>query len=62
MERVYSSRKFLLTVWAMGLLTVGLFTSKLTGGEWITGISLCLGMYKAAEVVDKHLESRDEKG
>ena len=54
----YGSRKFILTVWAMCLLTVALFTGKLTGNEWVIGISLVLGMYKGAQITDDKLNGR----
>lgn len=59
-ERRYSSRKFLLTVWGMCLLSVALFTGKLSGGEWVAAMSLLLGMYKGAQIADDRLNGKKE--
>jgi len=51
----YRSRKFFLVIIVLFLASVFLYIDKLGGGEWVTIITLTLGMYKAANVVEgKH--------
>lgn len=52
----YNSRKFILVCWAMGLLTMDLWQQHyLSGIQWVSALVAILGMYKAAEVVDKRM-------
>ena len=54
----YGSRKFILTVWAMTLLTVAMWIDKITGNEWLGGLGVALGMYHSAQVCDDHLNGQ----
>lgn len=49
----YSSRKFLLSVIAMGVSATSLFMDIIDGGTWVAALSLILGLYGAANVVEK---------
>lgn len=52
MESKYRSRKFYLTIASMIIVTVGLFTTFLTGSEFIAGLTISLGVYASANVVE----------
>ena len=62
----YSSRKFLLAVWAMALLTLievrELWTAShwMAAGLWLTGLGTVLGLYKAATIMDDKLNGRHD--
>jgi hypothetical protein len=47
------SRKYALASASIFAITAGLFTGFLTGGEFLTGITLVLGMYQTANVMEK---------
>jgi len=49
-ESKYRSRKFLMTAVVETIATIALFTSFLTGAEWITVTTLVLGIYSGANV------------
>jgi len=51
----YASRKFMLCVWAMGLLTIDMFARYLTGTQWVIALGTVLALYKVSEVIDKHI-------
>ena len=53
----YRSRKFLLAMIAMLWSCMGLALGWLDGGTWVAALSLVLGLYSAANVV----ESRNAK-
>jgi len=44
-EAKYRQRKFLLSCFAMWVITLGLFTDKLGGGEFNAALFVVLGMY-----------------
>ena len=47
-----ASRKFLLAAFAMLCSAYGLFAGFIDGGTWVASISLVLGLYGAANVVE----------
>lgn len=47
------SRKLWFSGSAFIAATVGLFTGHLDGNQWITAVTLVLGMYSAANVAEK---------
>jgi len=49
----YRSRKFLFAAFFSAMGTIGLFTSHLSGGEWIGLAGVVLGLYGAANVWEK---------
>lgn len=49
-------RKFLLVCAIFIVLSVGLFTAKLTGSEYITGVSLIFSGYIAINVTQKKVQ------
>ena len=49
----YRSRKFLLACTAMLASIIGLFADQLDGGTWVAALSLILGLYSAANVMEK---------
>lgn len=49
------SRKFMLAAFASLCAMALCWWHRLTGGEWVTAQSLILGLYKAANIVDKKL-------
>lgn len=49
----FKSRKFWFSATAFIAATVGLFTAHLDGNQWITAVTLVLGMYSAANVTEK---------
>jgi hypothetical protein len=51
----YTSRKFLLALLALSIGTVALFTEYLDGAQFVTLVSIVLGLYGTAQVVDKRL-------
>jgi hypothetical protein len=57
-QTTYSSRKFLLACFAMGISSIGLFTGDLDGGTWVAALSLVLGLYAAANVMEKRNGAR----
>ena len=48
-------RKFLLAAFASLSAGVLCWYGHLSGGEWVTSQSIILGLYKAANIVDKKL-------
>lgn len=48
-------RKFILAAFASLSAAVLCYTGHMSGGEWVAGQSLILGLYKAANVIDKKL-------
>lgn len=53
MDNKFSSRKFAIAVAILYALTTALFTGFISGGEYITGITLILGLYGASNVAEK---------
>lgn len=51
-DRVYRSRKFGLAVASLAISAFALFADKIGGGEWVAAITLVLGIYSAANVVE----------
>ena len=49
----YRSRKFLLAVTALAVSAVALFKGDLDGGTWVAALTLILGLYSAANVMEK---------
>jgi len=54
----YASRKFLLVMLFSAVLIVGLFSGHIAGGEFISGMTILVGAYSAADVVQDHLARR----
>ena len=52
-DQKYRSRKFGLAVFAMLASTVGLFMGHLDGNAWYLSIGVILGLYSAANVMEK---------
>ena len=48
-------RKFVLAAFASACAGVLCWYGHLSGGEWVTAQSIILGLYKAANIVDKKL-------
>lgn len=53
MNDKYRSRKYALAVISMFGLHTALFTNYIGGSEYIAGLSLVLGLYATANVMDK---------
>lgn len=49
----YRSRKFFLACFSLITSAVGLFWGILDGGTWVAALSLVLGLYGAANVMEK---------
>lgn len=49
----YRSRKFILASAALLISAVGLFNGDLDGGTWVAALALILGLYAAANVMEK---------
>lgn len=49
----YRSRKFWLACASFAGATTALFTGYLDGAQWIAAITLVLGMYQSANVLEK---------
>lgn len=54
----YASRKFLLALMFAVALIVGLFTGHVSGGEFISGVTIITGLYAAADVTQDQLSRR----
>ncbi len=54
---IMTQRKFTLACLAMATSIVGLFTGHLDGGTWVAAQSLILGLYAAANVAQRKVES-----
>lgn len=48
----FQSRKLWMSVGVIITATALVATDKIGGGEWVTMVTLCLAMYKAANVFD----------
>lgn len=48
-------RKFWATVYIMVMSSIGLFSGKLDQGGYVTIMTMCLGIYAGANIVDKKL-------
>lgn len=59
MNTVRSQRKFFLACVAMGVSAVGLFIGILDGGTWVAALSLVLGLYSAANVMEHKVNKND---
>ena len=51
------SRKFILAMMAMSASIVALFLGTIDGGTWVAALSLILGLYGAANVVQRTKET-----
>jgi hypothetical protein len=47
------SRKFWMACFILFVSAIGLFWSLIDGGTWVAASSLCLGIYGAANVMEK---------
>jgi len=56
-DAIMRQRKFTLACMAMLASIVGLFTGHLDGGTWVAALSLILGLYAAANVAQRKVES-----
>lgn len=54
----YASRKFILALMFAVALIVGLFTGHVSGGEFISGVTIITGLYAAADVTQDQLSRR----
>jgi|GEM_PF-1841259 len=54
----YASRKFLLALMFALALIAGLFTGHISGGEFISGMTIITGLYAAADVTQDQLSMR----
>lgn len=52
-DNKFNSRKFALAIAILHVITAALFTNFISGGEFITGITLILGLYGASNVAEK---------
>ena len=53
MDDKFRSRKYAIASASLFAVTSGLFTGYISGGEFIAGITLILGLYGVANVVQK---------
>jgi len=53
MDDKFRSRKFALTISALIMASVFLYIGKLAGSEWVTVVIFTLGLYGAANVMEK---------
>ena len=53
MDDRYRSRKFTLAVSSLCMTGVGLYMGFIGGGEFVAAITVILGLYGAANVMDK---------
>lgn len=58
-EAKYSSRKFLLALIASIVSSIALFTIDFSGATWVSAQSIILGLYGAANVVNKKVDPYD---
>lgn len=56
MNSRYASRKFLIALTTLIVAHVGLFTSTISGSEWLSAVTLILGIYGAANVGQRAVE------
>lgn len=54
----YASRKFLLALMFAVALIVALFSGHVSGGEFISGVTIITGLYAAADVTQDQLSRR----
>lgn len=52
-QQTYRSRKFILAMISLGCSAVGLFMGLIDGNAWFLSIGVILGLYGAANVVEK---------
>lgn len=58
----FISRKFILAVFSTLVCTVALFTSFLSGSEWIAAQSIILGLSYGANAADKKIRQSNTEG
>lgn len=56
-EMTPGGRKFLLACVAMLASVIGLFSGALDGGMWVAAITVILGLYGAANVAQRKVET-----
>ncbi len=57
----YKSRKFLLVVISVGLLTAGLYFGKIDAGNYVVGLVTLIGLYLGANTVSASLNKNNRR-